>query len=391
MISVIVALAASLVIMLVLVLASRPFDQVLAGFVMSASVALFVAAVMSSDFAFFTVYKKLRKINTGIIGKAAASEYGSCDLIYFDDTDVFDTKSVKTKGLKLYDNNEIYRVLYHTQAVFSKIGGPLRSVFEYATTEMAHSRNVVVRDVAGEGISAIVDGKTSVLIGSGSFMKSQGLSPRYSSADIKCEEAGQESIMFIAIGGVLCAKLYVNYKFSRSFDRTVRKLMARGVSIGIRSADPNVNLKWANKLTKYKKSQISVVKPSLKEMSATKSSVDSGIVSAMSTRAAIEALVMCIRLRDFESAISKLRIGVVAVGVLLSLALLLISGVNVITMLVMALYSAAVTSAMILLSYLYKTLIFIGDINERKKQYGTQIGSKAGQIQCRRVRTDYKG
>ena len=96
-----------------------------------------------------------------------------------------------------------------------------------------------------------------------------------------------------------------------------------------------------------------MVKPSLKEMSATKSSVDSGIVSAMSTRAAIEALVMCIRLRDFESAISKLRIGVVAVGVLLSLALLLISGVNVITMLVMALYSAAVTSAMILLSYLY--------------------------------------
>lgn len=352
-ISVIAGLAASLVLMLVLVLCSKPFGDVLSGFVISVSVALFCASVLSGDFAFFVAYKKLKKIKTAIIGKAAALEYGSCDLVYFDDVDVFDAKSVKTKGLKLYDNNEIYRVLYHTQAVFSRIGGPLRSVFEYATTEMAHSRNVAIKEITGEGVSALVDGKTPVLIGSGSFMKSQGLSPRYTSADIKCEEAGEESIMFIALGGVVCAKLYVNYKFSRNFERVARKLMARGVNIGIRSADPNVNMRWANKLTRYKKTPISVVKPALKELCATKDRADSGIVSALSSRAAIEALIMCIRLREFEGVISKLRICAVAVGVLLSLVLLIASGINAVTLLVMALYSAAVTSAMILLSYLY--------------------------------------
>ena len=62
---------------------------------------------------------------------------------------------------------------------------------------------------------------------------------------------------------------------------------------------------------------------------------------------------MCVRLREFENVISKFRIGAVAVGALLSLVLLIASGINAVTLLVMALYSAASTSAMILLSYLY--------------------------------------
>ena len=349
----ILGLAVSLVVMLILILCAKPFATVLSGFVLTASVSVFSASVLGGDYAFFVAYKKLKKIKSGIVGKASALEYGSCDLIYFDDLDVFDAKSVKTKGLKLYDNNEIYRVLYHTQAVFSKIGGPLRAVFEYATTEMAHSKNVVIKEITGEGVIAVVEGKTATLIGSGSFMKSQGLSPRYTSSDIKCEEAGDESIMFIALNGVICAKLYVTYKFSRNFEIMARKLISKGVNIGIRSADPNVNTRWANKLSKYKKSPISVVKPSLKELTRSKSSADSGIVSAMSSRAALEALIMCIRLCEFEKIISKLRIFSVVLGTVLSLVLLLFAGVNAVSLLVMALYSAACISAMILLSYLY--------------------------------------
>ena len=349
----ILGLAVAFVVMLILILCSKPFESVLSGFMLTASISLFLAAVLGGDYAFFVAYKRLKKTKSGIVGKAAAIEYGNCDLIYFDDVDVFDAKSVKTKGLKLYDNNEIYRVLYHTQAVFSKIGGPLRSVFEYATTEMAHSKNVVIKEISGEGVIAVVDGKTTALIGSGSFMKSQGLSPRYTSSDIKCEEAGEESIMFIALGGIICAKLYVTYKFSRSFEVMARKLMARGINIGIRSADPNINTKWANKLTRYKKSSISVVKPSLKELAVTKETADSGIVSSLSSKAALEALIMCLRLCDFESMISKLRIFSVVLGTVLSLVLLLFAGVNAVSLLVLALYSAACMSAMVLLSYLY--------------------------------------
>lgn len=351
--SMILGFALALVVMLVLVLLNKPIDTVISGFVFTVCFSVISGTVLESEFALFVAYRRLKRIKSGIIGGSSAIEYGDCDLIYFDDSDVFDKRSVKTKGLKLYDNNEIYRVLYHTQAVFSKVGGPLRAVFEYATSEMAHSRSVSIKDVTGEGIIALVDEKTYTLIGSGAFMKSQGLSPKYTSSDLKIEEEGDESVMFIALNGVICAKLYVSYRLSRHFEALMKKLNSRGVGVGIRSTDPNVNYRWANKLAKYKKWRISVAKPSVKELGAKKKSSDSGVVSAKSSRSAIEALLTCLKLCELERVISRLRIASVAVGAVLALILLLFAGANTVSLLVMSLYAAICGSASMLMSYIY--------------------------------------
>ena len=325
-------------------------------FIITLSFLLVCTCIFESEFAFFVVHKILKKYKTGIIGKSSVAEYGKTKVVYFDDFNVFNKKSVRTKGLKLYDNNEIYRILYHTQAVFSKVGGPLKGVFEFATTEMTHSKKVEIKEISQEGISAIVDGRTSVLIGTGAFMRSRYIHPSYTSADLKLEESGEESIMFIALNGVLGAKLYVTYQFSAEFEKLARKLCARGVNIGIRSADPNVNTKWAKKYGDMKRCPISIVRPTLKEIKPSEKSIESGIVSIKNVRALSEALIMCIKLNSLEALMGKVRtVALVLMGIL-SFALVLIpnpSAINIMTILALTLASAVCTSIMALLTYFY--------------------------------------
>ena len=325
-------------------------------FIITLSFLLVCTCIFESEFAFFVVHRILKKYKTGIIGKSSVAEYGKTNVVYFDDFNVFNKKSVRTKGLKLYDNNEIYRILYHTQAVFSKVGGPLKGVFEFATTEMTHSKKVEIKEISQEGISAIVDGRTSVLIGTGAFMRSRYIHPSYTSADLKLEESGEESIMFIALNGVLGAKLYVTYQFSAEFEKLARKLCARGVNIGIRSADPNVNTKWAKRYGEMKRCKISIVRPTLKEIKPSEKSIESGIVSIKNVRALSEALMMCIKLNSFETLITKVRaVALVLMGIL-AFALVLIpnpSAINIMTILALTLASAVCTSIMALLTYFY--------------------------------------
>lgn len=353
LVSLIISFSVALCVMLVLLLMNKSFEITILSFILTLSFALICASIFESEFAFFVVYKALIRYKTGIIGKPSIAEYGKCNIVYFDDYNVFNKKSVRTKGLKLYDNNEIYRILYHTQAVFSKIGGPLKGVFEFATSEMVHSKSVEIKEISKEGIAAKVDGRTSVLIGTGSFMKSRGIHPSYTSADLKLEERGEESIMFIALNGTLGAKLYVTYQFSSEFEKLARKLSARGVGIGIRSSDPNVNNKWARKYGEAKRFDISIVRPTLKEIKPHEKSIEGGVVSVKNVRALTEALMMCIKLDTFESLISKIRTASIVFVGILSFALVLFSGINAVSILALTLCVALCASIMMLLTYFH--------------------------------------
>ena len=353
LISLILSFSVALCVMLVLLLMNKSVSTIILSFILTLSFTLIISAICESEFAFFAVYRALSKHKTGIIGKASVEEYGKCNIVYFDDFNIFSKKSVRTKGLKLYDNNEIYRVLYHTQAVFSKIGGPLKSVFEFATTEMVHSKNVEIKEISKEGIVAVVDDRTLVHIGTGAFMKSYGIHPKYTAADLKSEEKGEESIMFIALGGRLGAKLYVTYQFSSEFELLARKLASRGVGIGIRSSDPNINNKWAKRYGAIKKFNISAVRPTLKEITPQSKSIEGGVVSTKNVRALTEALMMCIKLDSFERFMSTMRtVCVILIGIL-SFALSLLSGINTVSLLLLALGAALCASIMMLITHFY--------------------------------------
>ena len=353
LIPLVVSFSIAMCIALLLLIVEMQFNAALFGFLITLAFLLICTAIFETEVAFFIVYKLLKKYKTGIIGKSSVAEHGKCNIVYFDDFNVFNKKSVRTKGLKLYDNNEIYRILYHTQAVFSKVGGPLKGVFEFATTEMTHSKHVVIKEISKEGISAVVDGRTSVLIGTGAFMRSRYIHPTYTAADLKLEEKGEDSIMFIALNGVLGAKLYVTYQFSAEFEKLAKKLNERGVNIGIRSADPNINNKWAKRYGEAKRMPISIVRPTLKEIKPNEKSIESGVVSTKNVRALSEALMMCIKLDNLERIFGNMRTVALIIMGIVSFAFVLLLGINIITILSMVLACGLCASIMTLITYFY--------------------------------------
>ena len=114
-----------------------------------------------------------------------------------------------------------------------------------------------------------------------------------------------------------------------------------------------ISSKWAKAYGNNKRCNISVVRPTLKDSKTQDKSIDGGIVSAKNVRALVEALMMCIRLYSFENIIGKLRIAAILLIGILTFALVLFSGVNTVSMLLLMLACALSASVMILLSYFY--------------------------------------
>ena len=82
-------------------------------------------------------------------------------------------------------------------------------------------------------------------------------------------------------------------------------------------------------------------------------SIDSGVVSVKNVRALSEALMMCIKLNNFELLIARIRVFALVLMGILSFALVLLSGINVMTMLALALSLGLGVSIMSLLTYFY--------------------------------------
>ena len=102
-----------------------------------------------------------------------------------------------------------------------------------------------------------------------------------------------------------------------------------------------------------KKFDISIVRPTLKEIKSSEKSIESGVVSVKNVRALQEALIMCIKLNNFEALISKIRVVALVVVGILSFALLLLSGINTITILALSLTLALGASIVALLTHFY--------------------------------------
>ena len=136
-------------------------------------------------------------------------------------------------------------------------------------------------------------------------------------------------------------------------EKLARKLASRGVSIGIRSTDPNINSKWAQRYGDIKKFDINIVRPTLKEIKPNEKSLESGLVSVKNVRALSEALLMCIKLNSFESIISKVRVVALVLMGILSFALILLSGINTLTVLALTTTSCLCASIMALLTHFY--------------------------------------
>lgn len=266
---------------------------------------------------FFKASKDAFRNDSAIIGDGALEEYAGASVISFNDDSAFPQGKVKLRSMRLYGNNRIDVVLYKVASVFSKLGGPLDTVFHSATKDLGTSEDTEVIELRKNGVDASVDG-SQVLIGSAAFMRSQGFRPPVAEGDEALEYQSQINIMYIAIDGALAAKIYVEYRLDAEFEDMVRALYRSGMCIGIRTLDPNIDDVMLDRRIKLSKYPVRVLKcQKSAELGKTEEKMPAGIVSKKSVKSLLHTLTYC----DKVLQITRLNLVVALISMIAGLAI----------------------------------------------------------------------
>lgn len=249
------------------------------------------------SYPFYLLSKGLKKVDSAILGEVVVDEYATTDMIYLGDDEMFGRHGASVVGLRLYGEMDFYKLLYYAFAVFSNLGAPLCHIFDTSTKEIPKPQEVKINTVSAGGIEATVDCEHKVIVGNIAFIRSKGFFPKRNLDDEKKVESGQTSIVYIAVDGALCAKLYIKYTITKRFEKFLEEMVSNGISVGIRSLDPSVNARMISILREHREPEISVIHPTANELVAIGKHSDSGIVTGRNSHMIFRILQQCLHIR----------------------------------------------------------------------------------------------
>ncbi|MBQ7225256.1 MAG: hypothetical protein IJX02_01490 [Clostridia bacterium] len=253
---------------------------------------------------FYIGNKRLFDDGVAIIGEEAINEYAGTDVVVVNDTTAFPPQNIKIQHFHVYNDYTIEKVLYYASNGFSLVGGPLAEVFDAAANESILSSKRVRFMCSGRSYLVVKIDNEKVIFADKFGMTSQGI------------EVGNErevktgtSAMYIAINGVLAAKIFIKYDIDEEFLRVVRLLNKNGTGVGIRSFDPNLNNELIKKVTSFKKRDLRVIKlSSVTEVTKPTAAKDSKIVSKGLSRSLIKAIPVCKKILSTRKVLKAIKI-----------------------------------------------------------------------------------
>lgn len=249
------------------------------------------------SYPFYFLSRGLKKVDSAILGESVVDEYVITDTIYLGDDEMFGAHGASVVGLRLYGDMDFYKLLYYAFAVFSNLGAPLCHIFDTSTKEIPKPQEVKINTVSVGGIEATVDGEHKVLVGNIAFIRSKGFFPKRNLDDENKVESGQTSIVYIAVDGTLCAKLYIKYTITKRFEKFLEEMVSNGISVGIRSLDPSVNTRMISILREHREPEIFVIHPTANELVAIGKRSDSGIITGRNSHMIFRILQQCLHIR----------------------------------------------------------------------------------------------
>ncbi|MBE6664267.1 MAG: hypothetical protein E7602_07200 [Ruminococcaceae bacterium] len=245
-----------------------------------------------------------------IIGEEAIESYADIDALVVEDTAAFPYKNVKVSPIKLYNGYKFEDVIYYSASGFSKVGGPLSRVFNNMLGgSVAKSARVNFVCAGRNYLRVTVDGHSII------FADKNGMTIQNIEVGFEKEENKNLSIMYVACDGVLCSKMYIEYKINEEFLQTTKYVNSKKMVVGVRSFDPNINNDLINRVTGFTKKQVKVIKlTSISDVYSTTQRRDGQIVSKGSSCALLRAIPMCRSILKTRKVIKAVKIIASIVG-----------------------------------------------------------------------------
>ena len=309
-------------------------------FAFSFVAALPVCATFTRRIPFGEAVKKAVLADCAIVGESSAAEFASTEVFALEDVDAFPSRNVKVKGIKLFGENRLDRVLCRVAALFSKVGGPLSGVFGTVGTGGPTVEDVTVTDVTKNGITARLDGD-SFLVGNGEFMEQHHVTLYYDSEDARQIESGKISIMYVAENGAIAARFYLQYIPNPAFEKTVERLSEENIAVVLRTFDPNVTDSLLKRVSYVGERQVRVVHREASVLEEDKKPrLNSGIVTTGAPGTLLPVLYRCVRLLRVFRYGRAIHLSAAAISVLVSALLLVFGHFSVLSSAFVGIYQA---------------------------------------------------
>lgn len=273
-----------------------------------------VSAFITYSLPFFKASRRAYKRNSAIVGEYSLEEYSDATVISFDDKEVFPSKNVKVRSIKLFADSRIDHVIFGAASVFHRLGGPLDEVFDVATGETGYTEEVDIMEIEKDGVEAAVKG-VRVCVGSSGFMRGRGLLPSVEPEDAAIEMEGNISIMYVAIKDELSAKMYVEYQADEEIQSIMKSLYKAGMCIGIRTLDPNIDDRMMRNHVDLSDYPVKVLRMDGTEKERCEERISSGVVSKGSVKDLLKTLTSCRKVLQVIRINTALKILGVAAGI----------------------------------------------------------------------------
>ena len=174
------------------------------------------------------------------VGWDAVERFSATDAVLVDAQELFPRGTVVLNGIQTFAGQRIDEAILDATALTSTVGGTLSDLFSQIVKARGEILPHVERPVyeEGLGISGMVSDRV-ILVGTGELLRRHGLEPPSRDYEEKYRRGGKTPV-YLASGGVLVAMFLVFYRSDRRRAEELRRLENNGVSLLVRSRDPNI-------------------------------------------------------------------------------------------------------------------------------------------------------
>ena len=187
-----------------------------------------------------TTNKQLRRSGSLVSGYYAAEDASTANAVVIDASDLFLYGGCSLHGFKLYNSMRIDDAFLYTAAVVIKSGGALSDVFDSVILSKRDILPPVESLVYEEklGCSCWINNQR-VLVGNRDLLSKHNVTPPSEDEEKKFLKSGRQ-VLYLAVEGKTAAGFSVEYKPNGDIARYLNRLEKYGVSVLVRTTDPNI-------------------------------------------------------------------------------------------------------------------------------------------------------
>lgn len=355
-----IGLIASLVVCIVCLLISRSVPTALSALAASCCACVAVGNMLAVNLPVSRLCKTARRAGAMVVGYEAVERFGNVNSVIVDAEEIFPRGTVVLNGIKTFgDKSRAEQAIMAASALMKEVGGPLSGVFDQVISENEDSLPEV-ENISYEpdgGILGRVDGR-EVAIGGRNLMIN-----RHVEIPAREEESqyasGNKAVVYIAVESAAAAMLVLSYSADRRRRNELQRMEESGISVLVRSTDPNVNAKMIARLFGIDSGSVAVLEGNLadeaqKQLSENVARADAVAATKGRMESLLSILSACVEEKRTVSLLVAIQNAAMVLGFVLVAFLACFGGMRQLSALILFLFEMFWLAVMLILPKLRK-------------------------------------